>query len=464
MSRSGRFELWFQTRRQLRILSWVVVSAKYRHDRGATLDRPTLFSALEQVVSSHAALASRIDNAQSPPAWVRLPSVDLDEVVEFRDEDAGQLQTFLETFYAGPIQVADAAPLWKLFVLRDGTLSFAFDHSIGDGQSGYAFHAALLSALRNQQESPSAHSGILSDFPEDAALAPSMEESVDVSVPFTVSFKEILKAVWPPMWWKVASSWTGNPVSKTVVSGGMNVRILRYSLEETRLLTELSRSHKTTLTGTLHTLSLVVLSPLIKAQPDGARYKSIVTTIPISLRRFTGTPPGAFCNHFSSLQEHHPLLPLGADGAQRAVSAEGFPWDRAAALSEALKRHAPHSAYAVGLLKFIDGKYERFFLAQLGKKRAGGLEISNLGRFPAERVAAPADGAGTWNVDETLFSQADNTLSSAIVMSVAGGGDGSLGLTISWAKDAVDDAFGEAFVVGFKAGVQGLLTLGAKES
>ncbi|KAI0629353.1 alcohol acetyltransferase [Trametes polyzona] len=460
---AGRFEHWFAVRAHLKILSWVVVSAKYHNEAGATLDKTTIFAALDSVVCNHVALASRLEYTSSlpnaTPVWVRLPSVDLNRVVEFRDEDSTQLSTIVESMYAVPAQYPDDVPPWKLLVLRDGTVAFAFEHTFGDGQSGMAFHVSLLNALRKLPNPLPEHPGIVSDLPDDASLAPAMEDAIDVSVPFTTLLGELIKAIWPPAWWKAAAAWTGGDVPKEITFGA-SVRTLPYSAEEGRRLVELSRAHKTTLTGTLHTVALVVLSRLIRSRPGTEKYKTIATTIPISLRRYTGTPPTAFCNHISSLQDRYPILPQGAD-APAAISAENLPWDLATSLTDALKREAPRSASAVGMLKFISGKYEQYLRGLLGKKRANGLELSNIGPFPVAHLDKPEGETtrpnGGWDIEQMFFIQSDATLGAAIMLNVAGAPGGAFGISVTSNKQAVDLEFLEEFVAGLDAGIRGLL-------
>ncbi|KAI0372586.1 hypothetical protein BV20DRAFT_1034316 [Pilatotrama ljubarskyi] len=461
LRQAGRFEHFYKTRTQLKVLSWVVVAGKYQNDASATLDKPTLFAALEEVVRNQPVLASRLEFTSAapnaPPTWIRLPSVDLNRIVDFRDEDADQLKGVLEDLYAVPPQCPDDVPLWRLLVLRDGTVVFAYEHTVGDGQSGMAFHIALLNALRRFQEPVLNHSGLITDFSDEASLTPLLEDGVDVSVPFLSILREVLNLIIPESWRKSWTAWTGKPTPESIVFG-MNVQIAHYSPEDAQYLVKLSREHNTTLVGTFHTLALIVLSRLISAEPDASKYKSIATSIPISLRRFSGAPPTAFCNHLSALREYHPLL--APQYSSSTISADHFPWAVAARLTETLKREAPRSGSSIGLLKLLGGKYEQYLRGMLGKKRAAGLELSNLGPFPVnslEKFADDAPPSSRWNVREVLFAQADATLGAALLLNVAGSPTGGVGVTLTSNENAVDRAFAEKFFVDFGVGIQGLL-------
>ncbi|KAI0352147.1 hypothetical protein OH77DRAFT_1428924 [Trametes cingulata] len=458
---AGRFEHFYKARTQLRVLSWVVVTAKYQNEAGTTLDKSILLPALEAVVRSQTVLASRLEFTSTvpnaPPTWIRLPSVDLNKLVDFREEDSDQLKTILEAQYAVPAEYPDDVPPWRLLVLRDGTVAFAYEHTVGDGQSGLAFHVALLNALRKLQQPVPNHSGLITDFRDDVSLTPPLEDGADVSVPFLTILKEVINLFIPESWRKSWTAWTGKPAPESAVFG-MNVQIVHYSPEDAQYLVKLSREHKTTLVGTFHTVALIVLSRLISEEPDASKYKSIATSIPISLRRFSGAPPTAFCNHLSALREYYPLLP--AEHYSTTISADNFPWDVAARLTEALRREAPRSGSSIGLLKLLGGKYEQYLRGMFGKKRAAGLELSNLGPFPVNSVEKLSDDAppsSRWNVGEVLFAQGDATFGAALQLNVAGSPTGGVGVTLTSNEHAVDQAFAEKFFVQFHKGIQELL-------
>ncbi|KAI8996423.1 alcohol acetyltransferase [Trametes punicea] len=458
--KAGSLEHFQYVRTQLGLSLWVTVSAKYRHDAGAPLDRSTLFVALERVVYAHPALVSRPMPCPEAPSilpftWVRLPSLDLNRVVDFYEEDSTHLESILTSFYAAPVQCPDDLPLWKLFVLSDATIVFAYDHTIADGQSGMGFHAALLSALRQLQGPVLYHSGLLSALPEDVALVPPLEDSMDVSVPFRVIAGALYNTYVPSFLRRNEMAWAGNPVPKSITHGSV-IHILRYPPKDAAWLLQLSRLHSTTITGTLHALALVVLSGLIRTLPDANIYRSIATVIPVSLRRYTGTSPIAFCNHVSSYSAHHSLLPPSHKSAA-TVSVETFPWHLAADFSATLKREASRSVYLVGLLKYVLEGYEKYLLSFLGKKRPAALEISNLGPFPVDSVEKPSSPGASWRIDEVIFAHTLPVTGAAFVMGVSGAESGGLGVTITWGKEAVDQDFAEAFVTGFAAGIQGLL-------
>ena len=74
-----------------------------------------------------------------------------------------------------------------------------------------------------------------------------------------------------------------------------------------------------------------------------------------------------------------------------------------------------------------------------------GLEISNLGAFTIKKGSGGGSGAQDWRIGRAFFTQDDRVAGNALKVSVAGGLDGSLGITISWGEGSVDGDFAEAF-------------------
>lgn len=449
---TGRFEHFFNARSRANLLGYVIVCAKYTHTSGRPLSKPVLFAALEDVIQENVALAARFVPASPVAEWVALPRVNLNQVVTFVQKDSADLRSLVEEIFVQPADFSEDMPQWRLFVLCDGMVVYAYDHTIGDGQSGLAFHHNLLASLRRIKsigDPVLEHSGIVSSLPEDATLTLALEEATDTTVPFSMMLREISKLVFPFLDLKRRKAWSGYPTQQppTLVT---NVRLLEYTPEQASSLITLSRDHKATLTSTIHTLALLIISRLLYAQPANQKYKYVRTAIPMSLRRFTKAPPSAICNHVSTYTVYHSI----SRPAPATVSKDSFPWGRASALTATLKRKLPSSARIIGLFKYIDGKYDEYVLGQVGKKRSLAFELSNLGAFPE-----PATKEGEeveWRIQEMFFVQADATLGGALKVNPVGNAAGGLGISITWGKGAVDDELAEAFVKAFDEGLKTL--------
>ncbi|RPD68575.1 hypothetical protein L226DRAFT_340104 [Lentinus tigrinus ALCF2SS1-7] len=450
MQTHRRFEHFFNARSRLNLLGYVVVCARYTHISGAPLSKPVLFAALEDVIRQNVALAARFVPSSSEGVWIALSRVDLNRVVNFVDQGSAELPKLIEEIFVQPSEFLEDMPQWRLVVLRDGMVLFAYDHTIGDGQSGLAFHHNLLASLRRVKligDPVLEHSGIVSSLPEDAKLTPALEDATDTTVPFTMMIREVSKLLFPFLDRKKGASWSGYPTQQppTLVT---HVRLLEYTPEQTSNLIKLSRDHKATLTSTIHTLSLIVLSRTIYAQPANHKYKHVRTYIPMSLRPLTKAPRSAICNHVSVHAVYHPLF----RSPPATISKDTFPWEKASALTATLKRKFPGSAHAIGLFKYLNGKYDEYILGMVGKKRPGALELSNLGAFPEPPTKEGEE--VEWHIQEMFFVQADATLGAALKVNPVGTAAGGLGISITWGKGAVDDEFAEEFVKAFDEGMR----------
>ena len=110
------------------------------------------------------------------------------------------------------------------------------------------------------------------------------------------------------------------------------------------------------------------------------------------------------------------------------------------------------------MLKFLFGAYDKHLRGRLGKKRARGFELSNLGAFPkAPAMEDESETAEGWRIREVLFVQADATLGAAIKLNVVGTPDGGLGISVTWGMGAVDDDVADAFHTAFQEGLRTLV-------
>ena len=153
----------------------------------------------------HAALHSYLPLPSESPEWKRLPLVDLNDVVQFFGRDDSSPCAIIEDPFARDMDFPDDKPRWTLLVLRDGTILFVWDHTIGDGQSALAFHHALLSAFnRTGSEPPTEHSGVIVDLPLDLPLPPTLEDAAgrQMSIPFRMLVRVLAEEYLPVSAWQ----------------------------------------------------------------------------------------------------------------------------------------------------------------------------------------------------------------------------------------------------------------------
>lgn len=453
---AGPFERWFIVRHYLKMYACVAISARYGERSGISLDANTLFPALDKVIRRHAALCVTLSGeASGKPAWVRLEKVDLTRVVNFSDDTQANIRTVFESEIAHRFrtQSEPADPLWRLRISRDGIVTFAWHHAIGDGRSGLAFHHSLLEALNEvDTEGPPRDPCTSAIVPPNLSLVEPVENIISTAVSPLTLCRQVLQLLMPDSWKASYHAWTGHPVPDHD-SLLATVRLVDYNRDATETLLRLCRANDSTITGFLMALSARVISRLIAAdQSLNGRYKSIVALVPVSLRGLTKTPEDVFCSEVSSINRLIPLdPPTPPDGG---LLSDSFHWELAAELTRDLRRHAPQSTQQLGLLKFLPD-YEAYLKGFYSKKRNATIEISNLGTYPwrscdsDHRVASDGE-AGKWNIDEMYFVQSQAAFMAAIHMNVVGTPGGGLGLTVSWSQGAIEEDFGESFYSGLK--------------
>lgn len=412
----------------------VQIAAQYSGPGGARLTESTLFPALKIVVERHAALGIRIDGPTTGrPLYTRLQTINLSKIVEFSEES---LETVLERQFTRPFDTNTEDPLWRVVVANSDIVVFAFHHGIGDGKSGVCFHRSLLDALRSI--SPTKTEPVHPEtivIPTTTVFTPAVETRTNINPSLRKIGQALSDVFLPASWTRGAYAWTGNIVADRPVLQ-VHVKLIRFSADDISRFLVKCRSHRATLTSTLHSLAVSVISGLI---PKDSPFKTISTSIPVSLRSVTDTPPDVFCDYVSSYQSHPPINST-------------FSWNTASELASILRTHPLKSREDIGLLKLLFGNYVAYFKGQLNSKRGGGLEFSNVGRF-----VDPSGEAEGWNIRSMAFAQADATVGSAIKLNVVGAPDGGVTIAVTWGDGAVADSFVESFATGFEQDFQQIL-------
>ena len=368
------------------------------------------------------------------PSFVRLKAVDLSEVVEFVDSD--DLNVVFEAQFQHPFNTAATLPLWRVVVLKNNVVCFAWHHCIGDGLSGLAFHRALLASLQGTKVTDNR---AVVHLPSAATLIPPLETVMDVSPSWGMVLRGVYDLFAPISWTRGASVWTGNAVT-TNATLKTHVRLIDFPPQDVIAFLTLCRSNNTSLTGALHTLAVSVLSGLILSCQNITQ-NAISCLIPISLRGVAGIPQDVFCECITTLNFYSSFRPT-------------FSWAEASKLTATLGS-CPKSGEEVGMLKYLYGNYIAYFRGKLGSKRQGGLELSNLGLFGAGEGMSPG-GAG-WSIGKMAFAQCDSVVGAALKINVVGNPMGGIAITVTWGEGSIEDSMAESFVSGFERGFLELL-------
>ncbi|KAF8889284.1 alcohol acetyltransferase-domain-containing protein [Infundibulicybe gibba] len=403
---AGLLERFHITRQLLGFDSCVICAAKYSSK--LRLSPPILYPALGNVIHAHGALGVRLRLGHAEgPAFVRLGQVDLDRAVHYISEDIA-LETVLEAQFEEQFDTASDQPLWRLIVLPDNTVVFAYHHGIGDGMSGISFHKALLSALSTLTATPNHPPAHLISVPASAELSPAIENVTRLSPSWGRIFWEVCGLFTPTSWSRGSSAWTGRSIPHNFTSK-TNVKLIYFEPEAVAEFIGICRRHHATLTSAFFTLSHSVLSRIILPSES----KTISSYIPISLRGIVGTSPDVFCDHVTGYHFYPPIQP-------------DFSWADASGLASELR--------------------SQIRILPQGKARdeeTGGLECSNLGRVDLGNDMTRGD----WSITRVIFAPCSVVVGSALKVNMAGDPLGGLTVSVTWSDDAVERSLVESFVV-----------------
>lgn len=436
--------------------SCVAIAGQYTSTSLGTLSRDLLYPALCNVILQHPALCVQIDlgdkSARDIPKFIRLPSIDLDAVVDFVEESPVSIDDLLKSQLKRIFELEVSTPLWHLTVVNGRTVVFAYHHAIADGQSGPAFHASLLAALNNAQDVYSDDDGSMILVPSTLDFIPPIEALTSVSMSFSTIFHELYKMVVPSSWLAGATAWTGNPIPPSP-SLDMSVRCWEISAPQTAAILRLCHEHNTTLTAFIYTLVVGTLSKLVSASQtaDAQPFKTMSVVIPVSLRRFTGASPLVLCDHVSSVQSYVPLYTIEHGKMD-------FPWSIAAQFGNRIRAAIDESRQVVGLVGLLYrlGMAESYLRGMLGKKRGTGLTISNLGKFPTKSEQVDED---SWRLGSVFFAQCDVMRGAAVKMNVLGSPTGTTNITFTWGATSVDENLIHTLIIDIQSMLSSTLEL-----
>lgn len=431
----GLLERYHITRHFLGFDSCVLAAAEYTIPVHLNLSKPAVIHALRDVVESHPALGLCLVGESTPrPSFGRLAGVDLSKVVETLDND--DLQAAFEDQLSRPFDTTSDMPLWRVVIIKNNYLVFAWHHAIGDGLSGLAFHRALLTSFRKVRP-VTLDAKTYVPIPSTTSLPPAIETLTSLKPSWKKIIQEIYDLFAPTSWTRGASAWTGNFVSADI-SLKTRVRFIELTPEDVKALLAQCRFHNATLTSAYNVLATSVLSTLV----SDSKSKTISSYVPISLRTAAGTSPDVFCDHVTALHTYPPIQPT-------------FSWADTSTFSSLLRSSTLKAREEIGMLKFLFGQYEAYFKDKVGKKRQGALEVSNLGRFD---IRTPEVGDEPWSIDRMAFAQCDSVVGAALKLNCVGDPVGGVTIAVTWGETCIPDSLGESFVSQFEEGLKKLIT------
>jgi hypothetical protein len=409
------------TRSDMGIYNKVAVTVQYSCTDTTNL-KSALFSALEATIARFPILSILpVDTKSQSPYFARLPSIDLSQVLDFVTiskvvDDCGRFPTldaFLEEQHNRPFEyTTPLSPFWKLYVLQESgctskfLLSLFFHHCISDTRGAVLIQQTIESALAvSSHNAKNNHPTQIIQTPDDA-LTPPLDNFL--SLDSTIEPLNTTTSV------QLATAWTGGvqriPTKTRFCSHW-------YSIKDSSALIKAAKLRDFSLTATLQTM---LVSALFKSLPT--EYTTINVDCPVSLQRWLPPPVtpssiGCFVDIFT--ERYH---------------RSSFDWtevERTMKVIEGVLQKKKGDEVCHNVSQVTD--LHLFFENKMGKVRAAGLELSNIGRLPSSKEPKG------YEIQGLLFSQSAGACSAAIKASAATGRDGRMTIGFSWQDDVVED-------------------------
>ncbi|KAK3291705.1 alcohol acetyltransferase-domain-containing protein [Chaetomium fimeti] len=486
------YQLALQTLNQMR---GIILAYRYKiptqlasrtagHELVSTFER-----AVARVVLKHPHLhVGLVGEDTDKPCWVRLERLDLRNHIKWRTVGGGtsDLQkAFVDTSY----QQLDAkftnyrtTPGWRIEVLRQEgedaiEVLLVFNHTNMDGRSARTFHEDLLRSLHD--DDPALDKGSLRDHVltlpagSTASLSPPAENLAQFPVDPIALLHYVQHEVRMP-------AEAGYPETPTqahwapIAESPFKTQFRTITIPNTMLaeLLEACRNNQTTLTGLLHALVFVSLTPLLG--PSEATAFECMTAmdlrslLPVHYPSYPGFRPARAVSNYVTIANHTFDEDVVAQLRSNTFEApDSFPFGIPTDLVWTAAREVRRDLEAKlnrGVKNDVNGFAQAVddWRAQLSKEalrpRRCSWVISNLGLVDGSPgpVSSRADDSGTkpeasaWSATRAQFIMCANVVASAINVSTVSIKGGDLVVTCSWQDCVIDADLGEAFVASLE--------------
>jgi hypothetical protein len=222
-----------------------------------------------------------------------------------------------------------------------------------------------------------------------------------------------------------AGTWTGSRIFfKPSPAPPSRLKILEIDAQLVKTALQVSRTHNTKLTATMHQFIIRALS---KAIPDPS-ITNFVSGTAVDMRKSIGIPSeewGLFVN------AHYESHPRSVDIAGRTLS-DGM-WTASSLMTKKLAECGTRlQDQAVGLLRYVPS-IRNWTLGKIGKQRDCSYELSNLLAF--EDISS--DTQRTIKIEKMLFTRPANPISAPLEFNIVSVRGGSLVCIVSWQEGAL---------------------------
>ncbi|GJJ75144.1 diacylglycerol O-acyltransferase / wax synthase [Entomortierella parvispora] len=445
-----------------------------------------LIGPMRQVLEAHPSLGLVVGDALSArPYFLRLPSLDLSKQIRVvtvpatAKSNEGGVTAAIEEEHNRPFDLLDLqAPVWRMVVVMNEeksdlvSLVYTFHHVIADGRSAMAV-IELLFQLLNQQAA--ATPSIMSDSSiTDFTITPAPRRPIPEAMEtLTNCFPSVRTLVWeatraillPSFLKKALESpyWAGDFDSTLEVPNDTQLRLLRFTKEETQQIVRSAKERGTTVQSILATASIFAAVLVFMTGLDKKR-EPLVFATPVSLRDLIHSRPGSTLsgpipatdqgNYTSEIL--HENIQVAEDNsssfwsmtdAYRQQVIRGTKTDRG--VQELLE----HFGMLALLPKDKDGSWEKFMTDKIFKDQHGrkaSIKLSNLGRASWTTTSSSGASEAAFKVEDAFFSQSSGVTASALTMSVLTV-NGVLNVSTTWQKAGFQGRErGDRYVEAFK--------------
>jgi hypothetical protein len=418
-------------------------------------------NALRRCVEDHPVLSAVIvDGNTEKPSFARLERLDLSHHMDIRDfgsdlSEDKRIEEILAEVSDEKFPSVDQIPPWKvvLFALpaRDGSAArvlalFAYYHSHGDGKSGLSFHQTLFEGLHDATTTEQENYMLCGSSPK--LFPPPMEEAGKLSLSWSYLLSPLLGVYLPTFLATMlgfrasavaqdSEIWCGKDLSfdPNNFRTGFVVMTIDHSTINDAL--KRCKARQVSFTGLLN--QLITRSLHAALGPDHST-NAFASQIVVDLRRLMNGAydNGIMTNCVSAYNET--ITSMSTADQSDWTSPINEIWAAARSTTAGLAKCAStlHNQ-PIGLLQYLK-EFRPWTLGQIGKKREGSYEISNLVVFdPAvQSYGHRKSFASPTRIEKTIFSQPANAAGACLNFNLVSTKGGPLVMTVTWQQGVLD--------------------------
>ncbi|KAM6540167.1 Alcohol acetyltransferase [Fusarium falciforme] len=403
------------------------------------------------------------------PAWVQLDTLDLSQHISWRlvtsSEDYPTIrEKILNKQLSTKFVDLETRPGWRMVVLKQESgdlmeVILAWNHPHFDGTGAKIFHETMLETLNHTKGGPNfpiIRNHILETVVNRRNLPPPQE----IAGNYSTSLGYMADMIWEDVKPRLLG-WASTPptIWPPICPKPYETRFRTLTIDNQMLQGVLAacRVHKTTLTGLLHAIALISLTPHVPKEVS-----EVTGSTPLNLRRFIPARSEAFpdlepdrmvsCSVTSTkhrfnnelLDQIRDRIKTAADDSNLATCAD-IMWDVSAKVREELQEKLSQGLKndLVGMMGFISDWREHAKEVQR-KPRAATWLVTNLGVLDGENGSDQL--AGTWSIQRADFLLSADVAGPALTICPVAVKGRDLTINVGWQGGVVDDELGEQLV------------------